>query len=247
MKGIIPNLKRASPTILTILGAVGVVATAVTAAKATPKAMKLCEGLMLERVNNYEKEPTKLEYAKECWHCYIPSALIGAATITCIFGANALNKRQQAAITSAYILLNRTYKEYRDKVRETYGEEAEEQIHEAVHESHIEKDTDDKLLFYDEFSGEYFERTMLEVLDAEYQFNRTFVLEGEVKLNDFYEYLNLPKTDLGEVVRWDVDSGIMFYGYQWIEFEHNLVTIDDGAEEGLECYIIHIPYIPSLG
>ena len=34
-------LKKASPTILTCIGAAGVVATAVMAAKATPKALKL--------------------------------------------------------------------------------------------------------------------------------------------------------------------------------------------------------------
>ena len=47
MKGLIPKaqlfLKRNSSTILTCVGSVGVVATVVTAVKATPKAMALIE------------------------------------------------------------------------------------------------------------------------------------------------------------------------------------------------------------
>ena len=40
MKGIIPSLKRASPTILSCIAAIGTVATAVLAVKATPKAIE---------------------------------------------------------------------------------------------------------------------------------------------------------------------------------------------------------------
>lgn len=247
MKSLVPSLKRASPTILTFLGAVGVVATAVTAVRATPKAMRMIQ----ERIDEEEgvfPQLTTAEKVRVAWKAYIPSIAIGAATIVCIFGANGLNRHQQASIASAYALLDRTYKEYRSKVISLYGKDADTKIREGIAKDYYE-DHDENLepiggkhLFFDEFSGEYFERTMLEVLDAEYQMNRTFVLEGRVKLNDFYEFLGLPKTKLGETVGWDIEDGISFYGYQWIEFDHELVTMDDG----LECYILHIPYQPSL-
>lgn len=255
MKKLAPSLKRASPIFLTCVGAIGVIATAVTAVKATPKAMELIEKAGYEKGSDenpiLDMEYTPLSFSetiKAAWKPYIPSMLIGAATIICIFGANGLNRRQQASIASAYALLDRTYKEYRNKVVSLYGKDADAKIREEVAKDCYEDHDDDlepsggKHLFFDEFSGEYFERTMLEVLDAEYQMNRTFVLEGRVKLNDFYEFLGLPKTKLGETVGWDIEDGISFYGYQWIEFDHELVTMDDG----LECYILHIPYQPSL-
>lgn len=243
MKGLVPKLKRSSPLLLTILGAAGVVGTAVLAVRATPKAMKQCEWLRIERTNNYEKEPTKMQYVQFAWKCYIPAASVGLATILCIFGANGLNRHQQASIASAYALLDQAYKEYRKKAKELYGEQADISIRQKMMDDpkDLEEPSDGRILFYDEASGRYFERTMLEVLDAEYQLNRTFITEGQVKLNDFYDLLALPKTKLGATVGWSIDSAVAFFGYQWIDFEHDLVKMEDG----LECYILHMEFAPS--
>lgn len=103
------SLKKASPTILTCIGAAGVVATAVLAVKATPKADSLIKA---DSRRNHDGDPyaaTKLEAVKSCWKCYIPAAATGVATIICIFGANTLNKKQQASLASAYALVNRSY------------------------------------------------------------------------------------------------------------------------------------------
>ena len=104
------SLKKASPTILTCIGAAGVVATAVLAVKATPKADSLIKA---DSRRNHDGDPyaaTKLEAVKSCWKCYIPAAATGVATIICIFGANTLNKKQQASLASAYALVNRSYR-----------------------------------------------------------------------------------------------------------------------------------------
>lgn len=47
-------------------------------------------------------------------------------------GANALNRRQQAALTSAYALVQSSYKEYKDKLKELYGEEAHNAIVDSI-------------------------------------------------------------------------------------------------------------------
>ena len=117
-------LKRNAPTILTCMGGVGVVATTVMAVKATPKALTLLEEAKEEK----GEVLTELEVVKTIAPCYIPTILMGAATISCIFGANILNKRQQASLASAYALLSTSYKEYKDKVEEMMGEGANEQI-----------------------------------------------------------------------------------------------------------------------
>lgn len=43
-----------------------------------------------------------------------------------------LSKRQQAALTSAYVLLNDSYNNYKDKLKELYGEEAHQKIVDAI-------------------------------------------------------------------------------------------------------------------
>ena len=129
-------LRKASPTILTCIGAVGVVATAVLAVKATPKALRLIE---IAEDHRHDDDPnwtwsplTKTEIIKTTWKCYVPAVVTGAATIICIFGANTLNRRQQASLASAYALLNRSYNDYKRKLKELYGKEAHDNIMKAL-------------------------------------------------------------------------------------------------------------------
>ena len=158
-------IKRNGSTILTCVGAVGVVATAVTAVRATPKVIRLLEDIEEEK----GEELTKLEVVKIAGPHYIPSILIGAGTLACIFGANVLNKRHQAALMSAYALLDNSYKEYKGKVKEVYGEEADLKVRtEVAKDKYVESDLDyAERLFYDEYSGRYFNSTMENVIQAE--------------------------------------------------------------------------------
>lgn len=156
--------KRNGSTILACVGAVGVIATAVMAAKATPKAMLILDEAKQEK----GEELTKFETVKTVAPAYIPAAVTGAATIACVFGINALNKNQQASLMSAYALLDRSYKEYRRKVNELYGEEADDQVKvELAKEEYEEiKETvsGEKELFFDFSTLQYFESTMDEVV-----------------------------------------------------------------------------------
>lgn len=103
------RLHQASPTILTIIASVGVVTTTIMAVRATPKAIKMLKEAETEKGENL----TKLEIIRAVGPIYIPSVLLGASTIACIFGANALNQKKQASLMSAYAMLNESYKQYR--------------------------------------------------------------------------------------------------------------------------------------
>lgn len=154
----------ATPTILTCIGAAGVIATSIAAVRATPKA----EMLLKEAECEKGEELTTTEVIKVASPVYIPALLIGATTIACIFGANILNTRQQASLMSAYGLLDASYKEYRNKVKELYGEESDRKAKEEVAKVHYteipEELSDDKQLFFDFATLNYFESTMDEVL-----------------------------------------------------------------------------------
>ena len=223
-------------TILTCMGAAGVIATAVLTGRATIKAVRIVD----------EREAhSKTEIVKTVWKEYIPAAGIGITTIACIFGANTLNKRQQAALMSAYALLDQTYKEYKSKVKDVLGEEAEQKVENAIAEEKVSDicPEEGKLLFYEPNYGQGFERTMLEVQDAEYRLNQKFAVEGEASLNDFFELLGLNKTDTGDLIGWSQEMAWDNYNYQWIEFEHELKK----TEGGREYYQINMPFPPTFG
>lgn len=157
MKGF---LRRNSPLIFAAISTVGLIATTVTAVKATPRALKLCEALRLDRVNDYQPEPTKIEYMEALWKEYILSIIIGAATTVCIFGSATLNKKQIVALTSAYALLDKAYHEYREKVKSELGEDTDVRIRKSIAEDNFKNykpsDSDEPVLFYDPRVG-YFE------------------------------------------------------------------------------------------
>lgn len=226
-------LKRNAPMILTCVGGVGVVATAVMAVKATPKA--------LERIEHAEAEKgdslTKLEVVNVAGPAYIPTILTGTATIACIFGANILNKRQQASLMSAYALLNNSYKEYVKKVGELYGDEANANVRAEIAKDHYVDDYGDETeygeneqLFYDWFSDQYFVSTMEKVIQAEYNINKKISLWSGAHLNEFYEMLDIPPIDGGESLGWSTGQLMSETWSDWLDFEHEKVDIGDGVE-----------------
>ena len=235
-------LTRNAPTILTGIGAVGVVATSVLAVKSTPKALRLLEEAEQEK----GEKLTKFEAVKVAGPVYIPSVLVGASTIACIVGANVLNKHHQAALTSAYALLDNSYKEYRKKVEELYGKEVDERVKEEIaKDKYDENDISvdgKKHLFYDDFSGRYFESTTENVLRAENYINRQISVWGGTYLNEFYEQLGIPTTDYGDYLGWSAGGLMEMTWEQWLDFDHKKVIMDDG----LECFIITMSTEPMF-
>ena len=246
-------LKRNSPTILTVIAAVGVVGTTVTAIKATPKAMKLLEKASDEK----NDELTKLEVVKIAAPVYLPTVAIGASTIACMFGANALNRKQQAALISAYALVRNSYKECKEKLKEFYGEEAYKNIVDSIVKEKAKdvkitseslcsidasEDESEVRLFYDEFSQRYFESTLAKVIQSEYHLNRNLNIRGYCDVNEWYDLLGLTRTGSEDYIGWSADK---FYedGMQpWIEFNHLEVQIDDD----LTCVVIEFPIEPII-
>lgn len=235
-------LKKNASTILTVAGGIGVIATTVLAIKATPKALALLE----EEKNSKGEELTVLETVKVAGPAYIPTILTGASTIACIFGANILNKRQQAALMSAYALLDKSYKEYKDKVKEMYGEDTDKRVRQEIAKDKYEDNPypleDDKMLFYDEFSQRYFESTMENVLKAEYEINRMLAKDYGVFLNEFYCLLGIPNTDYGDYLGWSTAELVEMNWYSWVEFKHTKTVLVDG----LECVIISMVTEPTF-
>lgn len=235
-------VKKNASTILTCLGGAGVVTTAVMAVKATPKALQLIAAAEKEK----GEKLTRIETVKVAGMTYAPTVIVGTATIGCIFGANILNKRTQAALTSAYALLDQSYKDYKKKAEELYGEDATADIRESIaKDKYAECDIElsgEATLFYDFYSDRYFESTMECVLAAEYNLNRMIVTREYARLNDWYEELGIDPIEGGDAIGWSKDFNQAAYWQEWVDFHHADVELD----EGLECCIITFKQDPSI-
>lgn len=240
-------LKNHSPTILSGIASVGVIASTVMAVKATPKALQLLE----DATNKKNDKLSKIEVIQIASPAYIPTAITCLSTIICIFGANALNRKQQASLMSAYALLNGSFKKYRDAANIVYGDDADSKIRaEVAKTTYISCDSsfvhscsiynpdmdfeNEKLLFYDFYSQRYFNATLPAVLNAQYHLNRNLSLRGKVSINEFYEFLGLTPIDGGDDIGWDMDYMITCYDSLWLDFENEYTKIEDG----MECFII---------
>lgn len=227
--------KKNAPTILTSVGAVGVVTTAVLAVKATPKALQKLEVAKEEK----GEELTRFEKVKVAGVDYIPAVLVGVSTIACIFGADRMNKRKQAALMSAYTMLNSAYSEYKEKVNELYGEDANRTVQQAIANDKYEEqeiEDDGKQLFYDEYSKQFFRATNETILRAEYEINREVQLNFYATLNEYFRLVGLPTVDYGDQLGWSSAQMYDMYWSDWVEFWHEKAETDDGTEY----FIIHI-------
>lgn len=249
------HLIRNAPTILSALGMAGVIGTTALAVRATPKAV---EKIKEDSIKNHDDPEayTIKEAIKSAWKYYVPTATIGISTIVCIASSNMLSTKQQASITSAYALLNSSYKQYENKLKELYGEEVHNSIIDAIAKDECkdvylygndlmgatsldfdEHDPGDEKLFYDRYSNRYFQSTVNRVMQAEYYLNRDYTLAGAIELNRFYEYLGLEGVQNGDRLGWTCADGIY-----WLDFNHQKAVLDDG----LEVYIIDMSYTPDF-
>lgn len=246
------TLRRNSPKLLAILAAMGTVSTAFATARATPKALLLIQEAEAQK----GEDLTALEKVKVAAVPYIPAVLLGSATIACIFGAQMLNRKTQSSMASAYALLDQGFKDYRRKLKELYGDEADKKVIEALSleksqtvyinasyldgpcDLDLEENSSKPVLWYDEYSKRFFTASLEQVLMAEYHLNRNYILRGEAVINELYEFLGLEPTDWGAETGWaPMDEGMF-----WIEFNHIPAKLDDGSV----FYIIEMPFEPIL-
>ena len=227
--------KKHNTTIMCVFASVGVVVTSVLSARAARK------------VDKWETDTMgKVKL-------YTPAVISGGLTIACILTANRLDKKQQASLVSAYVLLDKSFKKYKEKVLEHGGSTINLAIEdEAVKDKFMTYPDDqfvrasvEDVLFYEPISDRFFWRTQKEVLEAEYHFNRNFILRGYATLNELYEFLGLEKTDTGEILGWSQWVGLESYGYQWVDFDHVYNESVDEVYDVPSYYAIHTPFSPT--
>lgn len=211
-------MDKHSPEILTGIGVMGLFTTTVLAVRATPKALALIDAKKKEE--GVDKLPP-LQVVKVAWKPYIPAAVTGILSTTCIIGASSVNVRRNAALAAAYKISETALTEYREKVVETVGEVKEQQIREKVAKEKVEKNPvqpgdvivtgKGKTLCYDVISGRYFESDIDRIKRAANEINRRMLTDafGYMSVNDFYDELDLDHIGVGDDLGWNVASGLI--------------------------------------
>ena len=244
-KQIISWFQKNGSTVLTCLGAGGVVATVIFAIKATPKAQEKVIHARRDKAdgqaNDISELPklTALETVQACWKDYLPMAATGTATLLCIFGANVLDRKQQASMTAAYTILVNEFNRYREKVRLIYGEETDKAIQKMMEQEKQDAEEDRPpwdatQTFYVEGYPRFFESTMELVVIAEYCLNRNFRLRGNATYEEFLTFLGIDVNNETPLkypkgFGWDEYIGETEYGYSWIDFDNIHRVMDDGS------------------
>jgi len=236
-------LRKHSPEILVFGGVAGTVVGGVMACKATTKLPEVKDKAK-KRMELARKENDKLESEGERRHntakvyfqtgfdyikLYAPSCIIGGLSITGILAGNNILRKRNVALAAAYATLDTSFKQYRSRVADRYGEEAERQIRYDIHEQKIEETVTDengkkkKVKKTVEVAGElsdyarYFEQGASKAWEPSHEYNLSFLTlqqrlanaqlrsHGYLFLNEVYEMLGYDKTKAGQIVGWVYD------------------------------------------
>lgn len=200
-------------TILTAVGVVGVVTTAVLTGKAAVKATELCRDHEEAFPKVWENKKTSVitrEKLGLTWQCYISPVASGVTTIGCIVAGHRLDAKKAAALAAAYGLSEKRLQEYKDKVLEKMGVNKERAVRDEVVQDRVNATPGSNeviigtsnVLCFDVYSGRYFESNMEEIRQAVNTVN-SYILDHEyASLSHFYDEINIPPTGMSDEVGW---------------------------------------------
>ena len=247
--GVKGKVEKHSPEILMGVGVVGVVATTVTACRATMKLNDILDECSetRDKIKSVQENPayddrysdedaqkdltinyvqTGVKIAK----LYAPSVALGVLSVGCLVGSHSVMQKRNAALSAAYLTVDKSFKEYKQRVIDRVGEEVEKEIRygikaEEVVETVVDEDGNETTVtetvkmmnpnlysdyarFFDEASP-YWQKDPeynLVFLKAQQQYaNDLLRAKGRLFLNDVYDMLGIEKTKAGQIVGWVYD------------------------------------------
>ena len=246
------QIKKHSPEILLVTGITGVVTSAVMACKATTKVDAIVEESKksinmihegMEAGNICDVEYTEEDGKKDLAIVYIqtgvkfaklygPSVLLGLTSISCILASNNIIRKRNVALSAAYTAIDKSFKGYRSRVIERFGESMDRELRyniktQEIKETVVDEETgkkktvkstvsvvdpntySDYARFFDEYCAGW-------TKDAEYNLmflrqqqnyaNELLKSRGHLFLNEVYDMLGIDRTKAGNIVGWVYDE-----------------------------------------
>lgn len=268
------KLKKHSPEILVVAGIAGTVVSAVLACKATTKVAEILdetkgtldtihEGMETGAINGQEyttedgKKDTVVVYAQtgmKLAKLYAPAIILGTLSITSILASNNILRKRNVALGAAYAAIDKSFKEYRGRVIERFGEQVDTELKYGIKAKKFEEievdpengkekkvkktvmvaDPDlqsDYAVYFDSKSRNYetnpdYNRMFLKAQQA--FANDKLQTRGHLFLNEVLDDLDLPRTPAGQIVGWTKDGPDGYVNFRIVEVERET---EDGRHE----------------
>lgn len=268
------KLKKHSPEILVVAGIAGTVVSAVLACKATTKVVEILdetkgtldtihEGMETGAINGQEyttedgKKDTVVVYAQtgvKLAKLYGPAIILGTLSITSILASNNILRKRNVALGAAYAAIDKSFKEYRGRVIERFGEQVDTELKYGIkakkfEEIEVDPETgkekkikktvmvadpnlqSDYAVYFDSKSRNYetnpdYNRMFLKAQQA--FANDKLQTRGHLFLNEVLDDLDLPRTPAGQIVGWTKDGPDGYVNFRIIEVERET---EDGHHE----------------
>lgn len=244
------KVKKHSPEILAAVGVVGVVASTVMACKATTKLSEILDDTKesIEKIKEVEQDPKyedkyNSEDAKKdltivyvqsgvkIVKLYLPALAIGTASLGCLLASNNILRKRNAALSAAYMTVDKSFKEYRKRVAERFGDEIEKEIRynikaQQIEETVVDEDGNETTVvsevkavdpnMYSDYARFFDESCAAWQNDPEYNLmflkaqqayaNDLLKSRGRLFLNEVYRMLGIDESKAGQVVGWVYDA-----------------------------------------
>ena len=268
------KLKKHSPEILVVAGIAGTVVSAVLACKATTKVAEILdetkgtldtihEGMETGAINGQEyttedgKKDTVVVYAQtgmKLAKLYGPAIILGTLSITSILASNNILRKRNVALGAAYAAIDKSFKEYRGRVIERFGEQVDTELKYGIkakkfEEIEVDPETgkekkvkktvmvadpnlqSDYAVYFDSKSRNYetnpdYNRMFLKAQQA--FANDKLQTCGHLFLNEVLDDLDLPRTPAGQIVGWTKDGPDGYVNFRIVEVERET---EDGRHE----------------
>lgn len=287
------ELQKKSPEILVGVGIVGAVASTILACKATTKA-----GAIIEESKNsladireakengvtkagepYSEEDHKKDLAiayvqtgVKFAKLYAPAVLLGAASAASILASHNIMKKRNVALAAAYAAVDKSFKDYRDRVIERFGEQVEKELRYNIKAQEIEETvTDDKgkekkvkqtvnvadesseygpyAKVFDEGHSDWkqdAEMNLFYLRARQAQANDMLKAQGHLFLNEVYDMLGFKRTKAGAVVGWIYDDKKP-YGDNFVDFGITEIRRHDAdSDEYKRAYILDFNVVGDI-
>ena len=268
------KLKKHSPEILVVAGIAGTVVSAVLACKATTKVAEILDetkgtldtihnGMDTGAINGQEyttedgKKDTVVVYAQtgmKLAKLYGPAIILGTLSITSILASNNILRKRNVALGAAYAAIDKSFKEYRGRVIERFGEQVDTELKYGIkakkfEEIEVDPETgkekkvkktvmvadpnlqSDYAVYFDSKSRNYetnpdYNRMFLKAQQA--FANDKLQTRGHLFLNEVLDDLDLPRTPAGQIVGWTKDGPDGYVNFRIVEVERET---EDGRHE----------------
>lgn len=271
----IMKIKKRSPEILIVVGVVGTVASAVIACKATTKVNKIIddakddidkvhvatENCVTEAGETYSTEDSKKDlaiiYAQtgvKLAKLYAPAVILGTFSIASILASNNILRKRNVALGAAYAAIDKSFKDYRGRVIERFGEQVDTELKYGIkakkfEEVEVDPETgkekkvkktvmvadpnlqSDYAVYFDNKSRNYETNQDYNYmfLNAQQQFaNDKLQTRGHLFLNEVLDDLDLPRTSAGQIVGWTKDGPDGYVNFRIVEVDRET---EDGRHE----------------